>query len=87
MTWDYLATPPAQAVIWVSLVTVTWLIAFYFLRKLRDRTNSADSTVDHLAKFREMRARGTLNEAEFRTVKSTLGQRLRNEIRQDSEPR
>ena len=77
---NFLATPAAQAVLWTAVALVMTVVAVYFLLRLRDRAKGEESTVDHLTNFREMRHRGVLDDAEFRTIKTVLGERLRKEI-------
>ncbi len=70
---DVLRSPTSQAVLWVSVAIVLSLIGFYVIRKVRDHNKRTDLTVDHLANFHEMRARGLLEDSEFRTIRRFLG--------------
>ncbi len=82
--WKFLETSPARAVIWVAAGIVLSLVLFYALRRFRDQAREEDTTVDHLANFREMESRGVLAEKEFRTIKTTLSEKLKGEIQQEN---
>jgi hypothetical protein len=77
--WEYLQTPVAQAVIWVSLTLIFSLVGFYVMRKARDQADSNDIVTDHLTNFRELLARGVLDDGEFRTIKTSLANKLRDD--------
>ena len=79
VVWQYLQTPIAQAVIWVSVGAVFAVVAFYIVRKFRDAANLENATADHLTNFREMKQRGVLKDAEFRNIKTTLSGKLAEE--------
>ena len=82
---DYLRTPPAQVVIWASVLLIITIIAVYCLRNWRDRVNKEDTTSDHLTKFSELRLRGVLSDMEFRTIKTALGDKLQEELKSDAD--
>ena len=82
---EFLRTAPAQAVIWVSVALIMTIIAVYILRNLRDQVKQEDTTSDHLTKFTELRHRGVLDESEFRTIKTVLGDRESGELKGDGE--
>ena len=82
---DFLRTGPAQAVIWVAVAVILSVVAWYIVARFRDRTEREDTTSQHLTKFREMEREGVLSDDEFRTIKTALGQKLRDEIKSDEE--
>ncbi len=77
---EFLHTAPAQAVIGVAVAVILSVVAWYIVARFRDRTEGADTTSQHLTKFREMERQGVLSEDEFRTIKTALGQKLQDEI-------
>lgn len=77
---EFLTSPPAQAVLWGAAALILTITATFGLLSLRDRIRRKESMDDHLTKFREMQARGVLNAAEFRTIKTVLGERLRSQV-------
>lgn len=82
---ENLATPVAQAVIWVSVAVALSVAAYYLLSKLRDRDDDEDTTARHLENFRDLKQRGVLHDAEFRTIKSSLSDKLMDEVRDADE--
>ncbi len=79
--WDYLWTPAAQVVIWVAVLAAVSIVGAWVVLKFRD--HSTDDTLPSngmLANFREMRDGGHLAEAEFRTIKTMLGDKLQGEL-------
>ena len=82
---DFLRTPQAQAVIWVTAALILTIIAVFALRNWRDRVKQEDTTSDQLTKFRDLRQRGVLEEEEFRTIKTALSNKLRNEIKSEGD--
>ena len=77
---EFLRTPVAQAVIWVTFTLVLSLVARYGLSVWRDRANDEDTSSDHLTKFRELTQEGVLSEKEFRTIKTVLAPRMHEEL-------
>jgi hypothetical protein len=79
--WDYLRTPAAQAVIWVAVLALLSIVGAWVVLKFRDQSTN-DTLPSHgmLANFREMRDGGHLEEAEFRTIKTMLGDKLQGEL-------
>lgn len=51
-------------------------IGAYIVLKFRDSDDSTESSADLLTKFREMRQEGQINEEEYRTIKTDLGDKL-----------
>lgn len=78
--WQFLQTPAAQGVIWVAVALTLSVIAFYVVRNFRDQIEDDGGTSEHLTKFREMEQEGVLSDAEFRTIKTVLGSRLRDDL-------
>ena len=88
---EFLSTPLAKAVISVAVLLVILAVGYYLMRRFRDRIDDDRlTTSDWLTNFREMHHEGDITEAEFRTIKTVLGQKLQEELRdtgnEDSTP-
>jgi len=82
---DFLRTPYARLVVWLAVLAVLTVIGYYAVRRFRDGVEQAETVSDLLAKFHELRQRGHLSDAEFRTIKTTLGEKRRAELKRDSQ--
>lgn len=70
--------------VWVGVLVVMVGVAVWLVRKFRDSTAQEEQrSFDDLTNFQEMRQKGDIDDAEFRTIKSVLGTRLRREINDD----
>ncbi|MHB0955635.1 MAG: hypothetical protein ACYC6N_15470 [Pirellulaceae bacterium] len=79
---DFLDTPAVMAVLWVSVLLIMLAVAYYLLRRFRDRTDDDRQTAsDLLTNFREMHQEGDISETEFRTIKTVLGRKLQDELK------
>ena len=66
-----------QLVIWVAILSVAAAVAAYVIGKVRAKPVQQEPTASELiSKFRELHSRGDLNDAEFRTIKTTLAAQL-----------
>jgi hypothetical protein len=83
---EFLGTPAAQVVIWVTVLAFLLLVAYYLVQRFRDRTGD-DRPVSNelLTNFREMNRQGDISDAEFRTIKTVLGGRIQSELRDSSD--
>jgi uncharacterized membrane protein len=80
-----LRSTEAQAVILLAVLLVLSVVAWYVVARFRDR-NSQDTTAsDLLTKFREMHQRGDLNQAEYRTIKGVLAEKIGDELNDGGE--
>ena len=71
--WEFLSSPAAQVVVWVSALLVLLAISYFVLRSFRDRTDENDSgPQEWLDNFHEMHMEGDISEPEFRQVKRVL---------------
>ena len=78
--WKFFASWPAQIIIWVTVLVVVAIVAYYVVRRFRDFDgDDRQQANEMLSKFREMYSGGDISETEFRNIKSVLGPRLRNE--------
>ena len=77
-----LATPTAKAVLWVAVLLIMMAIGYYGLRRFRDRIDDDRQTAsDLLTNFREIHHEGDISDMEFRTIKTVLGQKLQQEMK------
>ena len=82
MLFDFLATPPAQAVIWMTVLACLLMLSYYVVQKFRDHTgDDRQSTNELMTKFREMNREGDITDAEFRTIKTVLREPLQAELK------
>lgn len=78
---DFLRSPPAQGVIWVTVLVILSTLGVWVVLRFRGRAmDDATPSSDMLSKFREMHHGGHLDESEFRTIKTMLGAKLRDEL-------
>jgi hypothetical protein len=83
---DFLQTPLAQIIGSVTMLLVLLVVAYYIVRRFRDRTTEDHSTSNELlTNFREMHHEGDISDAEFRVIKSVLGGKLRQELKDAGE--
>jgi hypothetical protein len=78
--------PIAQLVIWAALGAVLIAVAVYVIGKIRaEPAQSEPDASDLISKFRDLHSRGELTDAEFRTIKTTLAERLQEELKDSDE--
>ncbi len=80
---DFLQTPVARLVVSAATLLILSVVGFYVVRSYRDSTEETETSSTLLTKFRESRHRGELSEAEFRTIKTILADRMQAEIKQE----
>jgi uncharacterized membrane protein len=86
MNWSILAGTGAyhvgSLVIWLAVFAVILWLAIYAIKKIRTGPAQQELTANEMiSKFRELHSKGELSDAEFRTIKTTLAARLRQEVR------
>lgn len=82
---DFLLTTPAQLVIWTTVLLVLMAVGWYVVGRFRDNTADDRMTANELlTNFEELHHQGDINDAEYRTIKTALGAKLRQEL-EDSE--
>jgi uncharacterized membrane protein len=75
-----------QAVLFLAILAGLTVLAFYFLGKWRGGAEEEQPTASEmLTKFRELHARGTLSDEEFRTIKAKLATQLERELSNSDE--
>ena len=84
LTADYL-----ELLFYLALLVAMALLVitvYVIIRKTRSKTLQQEpSASELLTKFREMHSRGVLSDEEFRTIKTTLTDRLQTELRDKDE--
>ncbi len=79
---EILTTPTAKAVLWVAVLLIMLAVGYYLVRRFRDRADDDRQTASELlTNFREMHQEGDISETEFRTIKTVLGQKLQEELK------
>jgi hypothetical protein len=74
---EYIQQPVPQAVIWVTVLMMVSIAAFYVVQKFRDQSGDDHLTPNELlTNFREMNQEGDIDDGEFRTIKTVLGPQL-----------
>lgn len=81
--WQQLSV---QVVLSVAILAALIAMGLYIIQRVRSNLHDArPSTSELLSKFRDLHSKGELNDEEFRTIKSTLGARLRDELKRNDE--
>ena len=82
----WFSDPAAQLVLWAALLAILAAVVIYVLGKIRAGSVQQEQDANQmLANFRELHAKGELSDAEFRTIKTTLGARLKAKIKDNGE--
>jgi len=75
-----------ELAIWGGVLAAFAAVAVYFVRKVRsDKEGGEPSASELMSKFRELHSRGVVSDAEFRTIKTSLATRLREELKDTAE--
>jgi uncharacterized membrane protein len=71
-----------RQLVWgVALLAMLVALGVYWIGKIRAKTVQKElSASELLTKFREMHSQGVLSDEEFRTIKTTLTERLQTEL-------
>ncbi len=78
---EFLLTTPAQLVIWTTVLLVLMTVGWYAVGRFRDRADDDRLTANELlTNFQELYHKGDINDAEYRTIKTALGTKLRSEL-------
>ena len=79
----FLTTPEAQAVLYVSALLILMAMGCYIVLRFRDRTDEDQLKANELlTNFREIHQQGDINDTEYRSIKTTLGEQLEEELDQ-----
>ena len=83
---EFLLTTPAQAVIWVSMGLLLSLLGWYLVGTFRGRMDDDQQMASNLlTNFREMHHEGDIDDSEFRTIKTVLGGKLQEELKDEDD--
>ena len=75
-----------QLLLGVAGLAMLVATGIYFAEKIRAKAVQKEPAASELlTKFREMHSRGVLSDEEFRTIKTTLTERLQTELRDKDE--
>jgi uncharacterized membrane protein len=70
---DFFSHPLSHAALWFAVIFALLALAVLAMRSLRgDSADDRLSSSELLTKFRELHARGSLSEDEYRTIKTKL---------------
>jgi hypothetical protein len=84
---EFIKSSVGQSVIWTTVLVALSIMAFYVVLKFRDHTvNDRQSSNEMFSNLREMREQGEITEAEFRTIKTKLGQGRKQGTQQRTDP-
>lgn len=79
---EFLFTTAAQAVIWTTVLLILVVLGWYVAGRFRDRIeDNQPSANELLTNFRDLHHRGDINDSEFRTIKTVLGAKLQEELK------
>jgi hypothetical protein len=75
-----------QLVVGLAALAMLAATGIYLIGKIRAKPAQKEPTASELlTKFREMHSQGVLSDEEFRTIKTTLTERLQTELRAKDE--
>ena len=78
---EFLLATPVQAAIWTAVLLILVVAGWYVAGRFRDRSDDNQPTAsDLLTNFRELHHQGDINDAEFRTIKTVLGEEIQKEL-------
>ena len=86
MDFEIFNDPIAEIVVWGTIGALAIAVGAYVIAKLRpEPAQKEPESSELLSKFRDLHSRGELTDAEFRTIKTTLGARLQDELKDNGE--
>jgi hypothetical protein len=72
-----------QLIVYAAVLAILVAVGVYVVVKVRkDPVQKEPPASELMTKFREMHSRGVLSDEEFRTIKTTLTERLQNELKE-----
>lgn len=84
---EFLRTPTAQAVIAVAMLAVLSMVGYYIVLRFRGHSGEdRQSASEWLTNYRELHRQGDISDAEYRTIKTVLGDQLQKELKDKDEP-
>ena len=83
---EFLGSPLASVVFLLALTAALVAVGVYVIGKVRAGLYKQEpKSSASLTKFRELHAKGDLNDAEFRTIKALLAERLQHDLNDTDE--
>ncbi len=77
----FLTATETQAVLSVAALLILMTIGCYIVLRFRDRTDEDHLQAnEQLTNFREIHHKGDISDTEYRTIKTTLGEKLQDEL-------
>ena len=78
---EFLLEPPAQIVIWTTVLLVLAAVGWYLVGRFRDNDDDDRLSANELlTNFQELHHQGDIDESEYRTIKTASGAKLRQEL-------
>ena len=78
---EFLDSPLTQAIIWSAVLLILIAVGAYVVGIFRGRSGEDRQTANQmLTNFREMHHRGDIQDSEFRTIRTVLGEQLQQEL-------
>ncbi len=75
-----------ELVLWLASLAILIALALYIIAKIRPYSAQQEhDTHELMAKFRELHSRGGLSDEEYRTIKGTVTEQLRQELNDDDD--
>lgn len=80
---EFLLSTPAQIVIWTTVLMVLMTVGWYVVGRFRDNADDDRLTANELlTNFEDLHHRGDIDDAEYRTIKTVLGTKLQEELKE-----
>jgi hypothetical protein len=71
-----------QVVLWLAVLAGLTVVGAWVVQRFRGgAAGTGGREADLLAKFQEMHREGDINEAEYRTIKSVLGEQIQRNVK------
>lgn len=79
---EFLLEWPAQIVIWTTVLLVLATIGWYLVGRFRDNADDDRLTANELlTNFQDLHLQGDIDDKEYRTIKTVLGAKLQEELK------
>jgi hypothetical protein len=83
---EFLAGPLASVVLLLAAIAMLVAVGFFVIVKVRGAAADEEPAASELlTNFQELHERGGLSDAEYRTIKSVLAERLQDELNNTDE--
>ena len=85
---EFLATPLSSVILLLAVTAAAVAVGVYVIGKVRASLGDADvPSSEMLTKFEDLHSQGELSDAEYRTIKAMLAERLERELNSTDRPR